>query len=44
MVRMLKFAPRLIVPCLLAAMAAHATGFLTLESSPSGAEIWYTGP
>jgi len=44
MVRMVKFAPRLIVPCLLAAMAAHATGFLTLESSPSGAEIWYTGP
>ncbi len=23
---------------------AHATGFLTLESSPSGAEVWYTGP
>ena len=28
----------------MAAMAAHATGFLSLESSPSGAEVWYTGP
>lgn len=23
---------------------AQATGFLTLESSPTGAEVWYTGP
>jgi len=29
---------------LAAAAAAHTTGFLTLESSPGGAEIWYTGP
>lgn len=28
----------------LGAMAAHATGFLTLESSPTNAEVWYTGP
>jgi hypothetical protein len=26
------------------ATAARATGFLSLESSPSGAEVWYTGP
>lgn len=38
------FTLRLLGPCLLAAMAAHATGFLTLESSPNGAEVWYTGP
>jgi hypothetical protein len=44
MIRMKKFTLRLLGPCLLAAMAAHATGFLTLESSPNGAEVWYTGP
>jgi hypothetical protein len=27
-----------------AALAVRATGFLTLESSPTGAEVWYTGP
>jgi hypothetical protein len=26
------------------AKAALATGFLSLESSPTGAEVWYTGP
>ncbi len=26
------------------AIMVHATGFLTLESSPTGAEVWYTGP
>lgn len=29
---------------LAAAGAVRATGFLTLESSPTGAEVWYTGP
>ena len=29
---------------LTAVAAAKATGFLTLESSPTGAEVWYTGP
>ena len=29
---------------LLSATVAKATGFLTLESSPTGAEVWYTGP
>src|SRR6267142_2862632 len=29
---------------LTAAAAVKATGFLTLESSPTGAEVWYTGP
>lgn len=24
--------------------SARATGFLTVESSPNGAEVWYTGP
>lgn len=28
----------------LAASTAFATGFLSVESSPNGAEIWYTGP
>jgi hypothetical protein len=26
------------------ASIARATGYLTLESSPTGAEVWYTGP
>src|SRR6185503_2797951 len=26
------------------AKGALATGFLSLESSPTGAEVWYTGP
>ncbi|MDB5049593.1 MAG: amylopullulanase [Fibrobacteres bacterium] len=29
---------------LAAAVTVRATGFLTLESSPTGAEVWYTGP
>ncbi len=29
---------------LAAAGTVRATGFLTLESSPTGAEVWYTGP
>ncbi|HKP98594.1 MAG TPA: hypothetical protein VJ385_22880 [Fibrobacteria bacterium] len=29
---------------LTAAAAVKATGFLSLESSPAGAEVWYTGP
>ncbi len=29
---------------LMTAGAAKATGFLTLESSPTAAEVWYTGP
>lgn len=29
---------------LVSAGAVLATGFLTLESSPSGAEVWYSGP
>jgi hypothetical protein len=29
---------------LAAATVVRATGFLTLESSPTGAEVWYTGP
>lgn len=29
---------------MVAAASVRATGFLSLESSPTGAEVWYTGP
>jgi hypothetical protein len=29
---------------LISTTVVRATGFLTLESSPTGAEVWYTGP
>lgn len=44
MLRFGKIALRLSGFCLMAASVAGATGFLTLESSPTGAEVWYTGP
>jgi hypothetical protein len=44
MVSMGKLTLRIMALCLPAIMAAHATGFLSLESSPNGAEVWYTGP
>lgn len=44
MIRFGNTALRLIAICLSAASLAKATGFLSLESSPSGAEVWYTGP
>jgi hypothetical protein len=37
-------AGRIAALILAVAAAVQATGFLTLDSSPSGAEIWYTGP
>jgi hypothetical protein len=43
--RLGKNAFRLMAMLLLAAAGVvRATGFLTLESSPTGAEVWYTGP
>jgi hypothetical protein len=44
MIRFGNIALRLIAACLFAVSGAKATGFLSLESSPSGAEVWYTGP
>lgn len=45
MIRQGKNALRLAAFFLLAAAGAvRATGFLSLESSPTGAEVWYTGP
>lgn len=41
---MRKIAPRIFAIGSIALSLARATGFLTLESSPTGAEIWYTGP
>lgn len=42
--RLVKNAFRFAVLLAIFASSVQATGFLTLESSPSGAEIWYTGP
>lgn len=44
MIRFGNLVPRVLAACLSAFSAAQATGFLSLESSPSGAEVWYTGP
>ncbi len=33
-----------VLALLLCATAARATGFLSMESSPTAAEVWYTGP
>lgn len=35
---------RIMLALLLSAHAALATGFLSVESSPNGAEVWFTGP